>query len=49
MEEWRQMGAMAAYWEVGKPAVSLAAMVVGVLLWRVRPSGERRSDVSHDR
>ena len=41
--EWRQMGAVAAHWELGKPVVSMAAMAIGVLLWKSKPTDEPRS------
>jgi hypothetical protein len=40
LDEWRQMGAVAAHWESGKPVVSMAAMAIGVLLWKSKPTDE---------
>ena len=32
-EQYRQMGAVAAYWVVGSPAIGLMMLVLAVLLW----------------
>jgi hypothetical protein len=43
LEEWRQMGATAAYWEFGKPMASIAAIAIGVWMWRSKPTEPRHA------